>query len=232
LIHYPPKKQHIQQGLRVICYKWGDKYSDDYVLKLKSMCERHLPHREFVCVTDKPVEGVNCNPLIGPLPSWWGKIHLFQRGLFPGDNIYIDLDVVITANLTPLAACLKLAPTKLWTVDDFGYPLSKPRAVDPHTKKLLGGVGTINSSVMLWRGDTHSEVYAAWDKFTPDVMEDLHGDQNWITQALYPQSVRFLPDGYVKSFKYEKQAKSAISVFHGDPKPHEVREPWVVQNWT
>lgn len=230
MVIYPPSKIR-HTGLRVICVKWGDKYGEDYVYKLQSMCARHLPAHEFVCVTDEPVEGVTCYPLVCDLPTWWQKVGLFQRGLFPGDNLYLDLDIVITESIKPLVASLRLEPTKLWTVDDFGYPLRNPRSVSAETQKLLGGEGTINSSVLAWHGDTQSEVYAVWDKFNPEVMDVLHGDQNWITQSLYPDSIRFLPTGYVRSYKYNKMQIAPVVVFHGEPKPHEVHEEWVRQHW-
>ena len=231
MIAFPPKRQPLPKGLRVLCIKWGDKYTDDYVLRLQAMCARHLPPHDFVCITDDPVDGVECNPLLCDLPGWWQKVGLFQRGLFPGWNMFLDLDVVITSSLAPLVAAAMTDKSALWCVDDFGYPLRNPRAVSPDTRRMLGGVGTIQSSVMLWCGSPESQVYAAWDQFTPEVMEALHGDQNWLTQALYPQAVKFLPDGYVNSYKYGKHQQAPLSVFHGEPKPHQVADEWVLQHW-
>lgn len=229
---YPPTQQRRNRSLRVICVKWGDKYDDTYVEHLRDMCFRHLPQHEFVCITDKPVEGVQCNPLVCDLPGWWQKVGLFQPGLFPGQNLYLDLDVVLTGSISPFLAAALVDPLKLWTLDDFGYPLRNPRKdMGEPTRKLLGGPGTVNSSVMLWHGWHDSVVYDIWNKWHPATMDELHGDQNWITQALYPGGIRFLPDGYAKSYKYSNRAIAPLVVFHGEPKPHQVEDDWVKENW-
>ena len=230
MVVYPPAKKR-PQGLRVICVKWGDKYPSDYVYKLQNMCARHLPAHEFICITETPVEGVSCNPLLCDLPGWWQKLGLFQPGLFPGNNIYLDLDVVITSSLSAFVGALATDPTKLWTLDDFSYSLRSPKSVSGETARQLGGAGTINSSVMLWQGSPESEVYQIWEDFNPEVMDVLHGDQNFITQSLYPYSIKFLPDGYVQSYKYGGRKQAPLVVFHGEPKPHQVGDDWVKQHW-
>jgi len=217
----------LQQGLRILCVKWGDKYGEDYVLKLQAACARHIPHREFVCLTENPVEGVVCNPLPSDLPGWWSKLGMFQPGLFPGDNLYLDLDVVVTAGINPFIAALLSGPSKLWALDDFSYSVAGRKAGD------VGGhqQGTINSSVMLWRGQAKSAVYDVWERFTPDVMDRLHGDQNHITQVLWPDHIGLLPSGYAGSYKYGGARQFPVTVFHGDPKPHQVGDDWVAQHW-
>ncbi len=39
----------------ILCVKWGEKYSNDYVLNLKNQCENHcsIPFN-FYCLTDNP----------------------------------------------------------------------------------------------------------------------------------------------------------------------------------
>lgn len=232
MIHYPPKKQMLPHGLRILCVKWGDKYSDDYVLKLKAACERHIPHREFLCLTDAPVDGVLCNPLPTDLPGWWSKIGLFCPGMFPGDNLYLDLDVVVTGSIAPLIAQFLISPERLWTLDDFSYSLQSPRMnIDAQTEKLLGGYGTVNSSVMLWRGKAGSAVYKIYREFNPMRMTILHGDQNWITHCLWPEHIGLLPSGIAESYKYGGGKKAPIVVFHGVPKPADVDTAWVKENW-
>jgi lipopolysaccharide biosynthesis glycosyltransferase len=150
-------------------------------------------------------------------------VGLFKPGLFDDDILYLDLDVVITDSLLPLVALLYEAPG-LWARDDFSYSVRKPRkGLGADTQRLLGGEGCINSSVMLWRGDVAREV---WDKFTPKVMDVLHGDQNFITQVLWPEGIRLIPDALICSYKYQIMhgiAPAPIVVFHGDPKPDQLR---------
>jgi hypothetical protein len=91
--------------LTVACLKWGTKYSVDYVNILYSMVQRHLsaPHR-FVCLTDDPT-GIACEtlPIVPNLPTWWGKLTLFNHPL-PGRILYLDLDTVIVDGIDGFAA--------------------------------------------------------------------------------------------------------------------------------
>lgn len=82
------------------CVKVGTKYTDDYVRKLRASIARNcsVPHK-FICFTDAPIDGVECELLTAGLPGWWSKVELFRFGR---DLIYFDLDVVITGDLAPL----------------------------------------------------------------------------------------------------------------------------------
>lgn len=223
--------------MRVICVKWGSKYGREWVYALKRMVNRHFGSCMFVCMTDEPIHGVECVPCEPDLPTWWSKVGLFKPGKFPGDNLYLDLDVVITRGIGYLVDLLASDRGKLWTLDDFSYSLAEPKNhVDPQTRKLLGGAGTVNSSVMLWHGDT---ARAVWDDFDPAVMNELHGDQNWITRALWPDTIELLPERVASSYKYHDlhgdrfgRRDSDIVVFHGEPKvtdlpkQHRLRKEW------
>lgn len=218
--------------MRVVCVKWGTLYGPEYVHKLHNMVARHLPiPHEFVCMTERPLEGLTCIPLACEYEGWWQKIGLFRPGLLPGDNLYLDLDVVITDSLLPLAALLYESPG-LWARDDFSYSLRNPRrGLGAETQRLLGGPGTVNSSVMLWKDDTARVV---WDTFTPAVMGEVHGDQNHLSRVLWPDGIRFIPDPLVNSYKYHVlrgEPPAPVVVFHGEPKPHQVGEEWVRNNW-
>ena len=213
--------------LTVACIKWGRKYAPDYVIKLRNMCARNVPEHQFVCFTDDPVDGVECRPLPSDLPTWWSKVGLFRPGTLEGPTLYLDLDVVITASLGGLVKLLDYDSSKLWALDDFGYPISNPRrGLSPDAQRILGGVGTVNSSVMLWQGDVATDV---WTKFRPEKMDEVHGDQNWITQALWPR-INLIPKVWASSYKYGGW-EGVIRVFHGEPKPHHVPDPFVQECW-
>lgn len=203
--------------IQVVCLKYGDKYGPEYVTRLKSMVGRYLPcDHEFVCFTEMPVEGVTCRPLPSTLPGWWAKVALFQPGLFIGEVLYLDLDVVLTGDLSVFR---RPDDGKVWALDDFSYSLRTPKQfMDEYARRLLGGVGTCNSSVMCWHGDAGR---AAWDNFDPEVMDRLHGDQNWLTQALYPHAMALYEPGLACSYKYHVingQRFGSAVVFHGNPK--------------
>lgn len=204
--------------MRVICVKWGDKYGPEWVYRLRQMVARNLSiEHDFVCITDRPIPDVQCFPCVENLPTWWSKLSLFATN-FPGLNLYLDLDVVITGSIDKMVQ-ENQSPGYVHAPDDFSYSLLHPKqGLGEHMQRLLGGKGTINSSVMLWRDDAGRE---AWDDFTRDKMDEVHGDQNWITQALWPEKLRLLTPGHVCSYKYHVQRgeKAApIVVFHGEPK--------------
>jgi len=72
---------------------------------------------------------------------------------------------------------------------------------------------------MYWRDDAGAK---AWERFTPAVMTELHGDQNWITRCLWPDGISLFPPGFACSYKYHIERGAAVApivVFHGNPKP-------------
>lgn len=219
--------------MRVICVKWGDKYGPEWVYNLRAMVARHLslPY-QFVCMTDKPIEDVRCIPCADGLPSWWSKVGLFRPGQFPGLNLYLDLDVVITGSLDDLVLQNEYHG-KLAAPDDFSYSLLNPkRGLGPDMQRLLGGTGTVNSSVMVWRDDAARTV---WEDFTPEKMQEVHGDQNWITQNLWPDKLKLLEGDHVCSYKYHilrGEPVRSVVVFHGEPKVTQIgrRHP-LYQAW-
>lgn len=215
--------------MRVLCVKWGKKYDSKWVTRLRGMVAAGLdiPHK-FQCVTDVPIPGVDCIPFISDLPGWWAKVELLAPGRFPGDNLYLDLDVVITGKIEKLVRCLDGDRSRLWALDDFSYSLANPKCLGDDAKRILGGDGTINSSVMMWHGDAAKQ---AWTQFDPEYMKVLHGDQNWITKALWPDKINLIPPGVVRSYRYhalnDSLRDAPVTVFHGIPKMDELppRDP-------
>jgi hypothetical protein len=225
--------------MKVLCVKSRDKYTPDYVLNLQKMVRRHLPiPHEFICMTEHPIDGVTCVPFPDDMPvidqryeGWWYKVGLYKPGYFTGDKLYLDLDVVITDSLLPIVALLYKSPG-LWARDDFSYPVRNPRqGLDAGFLKLLGGPGCVNSSVTLWHDDVASDV---WTKFRPEVMDEMHGDQNHLSSALRDR-IQFMPDNLIHSYKYHVlhgEGPGHITVFHGQPKVTDLpkhdplREAW------
>jgi hypothetical protein len=201
--------------MRVVCVRVGDRYGDVWVKNLWRMVARHLPiPHEFVCVTETPIDGIKCIPPLCEYQGWWQKLGLFQ---LDGDNLYLDLDVVITDSLLPLVALLYKSPG-LWARDDFSYSMRNPRqGLSVDQLKMLGGPGCVNSSVMLWRDDAAIDV---WTDHTPRMLKECHGDQNVISKIL-GNSIQFIPDELVCSFKYHVMRGGPVApivVYHGDPK--------------
>lgn len=180
----------------------------EYVQKLRSMVARHLsaPHR-FVCISDRPHEGVEVIKAFGNLRGWWVKTQLFFPGLLSGRCVYLDLDSVVTGPLEPLAESKGILHLDRWGWD----------------KKVYG------SGVMAWDAGEHADI---WSKFTPDVPKKFPGDQDFITSlGGWPA----LPDGLCVSYRYHCKkgppAGASVCAMHGRPKPHEIADQWVRDAW-
>lgn len=173
---------------------------------LEGMVKRHLslPH-EFVCITE------------GDLPGWWNKVRLFD-GRARARNLWLDLDTVITGSLDTLVApCDVLRIAKNWA---------------------QSGYGGCQSSVMYWEGDTGRVISDTFDPAIahwPPISQPgiLWGDQEWITQLRDEKrvAVEYFHADDVVSYKYHCKTGlpngAKVVVFHGKPKPGEVKDAWV-----
>lgn len=198
--------------IEVVCLNWKDYLGRgrEYVDKLHAGVERNLTvpftFRE-VTEADLP-EGRT---------GWFNKLHLLE--MFDGDVLYIDLDVILTGNIDHLVYLGQTDRSKIWARDDWSYPATKPR---------YGKEATINSSVMFWHG--------RWDMSGAErLIPETHGDQGIITQLFWPDRIGLLPNGSIKSYKYDVRDRFAqpepVVVFHGNPKPHQLTEGWVRRCW-
>jgi hypothetical protein len=205
------------------------------------MVSRHLtvPYK-FTCLTDNPtpIEGVELivQPSMGYAKGWWHKVHMFDPGLpLQGRILYFDLDVVIHNNINKLVT----DSTEFFGIRDFN-------------RKFSPTWNTLNSSALSWIAGTQSDIYLRF-KSDPSKAQRLHGDQDWIWQ-IAKDRIKFWPDAWLQSYKWEIRNKGelifqngqrrfktvrnpeipkdcSVAVFHGDPNPHEIQDPYVVDNW-
>lgn len=229
--------------ITVLCVRFGTRYGIEYVERLRNMVARNIsiPY-EFVCLTDDPTPIDGVRNIVMPQQSyprlWWHKIHMFDPSLGIRNRIiYFDLDIVIHNNIDKL---VNLPDNKFLGIKDFN------RAFHPSWNQL-------NSSAMSWIGGEHSDI---WEKFKLDPkgpMRQFPGDQDWIWHCA-KSSIEFWPDNWLMSYKWEVRNRSelvvkngrrnfaeiktpnvpndcCVLVFHGDPKPQDVKDPIVVDNW-
>ena len=196
----------------VVCVHYGTKYPVEYVNTLNSMVKRHSD-ATLICLTDTKVgKDMDIGIHIGEtdFEGWWNKIQLFNPNFLKGERfLYLDLDVVITEDITSI-----LSRTEPFvTIQDWIYD-------------------TYNSSAMLMTGGEHSHVYDLFIKDKDKAMQSCpQGDQQWITNYV---KADFFNDGDFASFRMsscEQEPKGKIVVFHGKPDPHEVKGTWVEENW-
>lgn len=206
------------------------------------MVKRHNTQPiNFVCITE---DSKDLNPAIQvmPLPQaeltgWWYKPYLFSS-TFPisGTLLFLDLDIVIVRNMDNFWTH---SPGKFCVIRDFN------RSIFPDWKKF-------NSSV--FRLEAHSNP-SVWTNLIHNltVTKRMHGDQDWMFDQI-KTNFDFWPDNWCQSYKWEirnrnelsgagnsKLFKSivepkvkedtAILVFHGTPKPEQVKDPIIIDNW-
>lgn len=234
--------------LNVLCLKWGDKYSPDYVNRLYGMVSRNLPlpHR-FLCLNDDPTgfrDGIEPLPLAREdLEYCWNKLLLFDRLPLEGVALYLDLDVVVTGDLTPL---LDFSPE-----DPFVGVFDWNRPRNPQ----------FNASVMRFHVNRHHHVIDSflakvengslvkereWDGYLGSndkvVFRDgatrYGGDQEWTSSRICGAGEirsHSFPEKFVLSYKRHGKNNlphdCRVMVFHGHPKPHEVSNSYVLNHW-
>jgi hypothetical protein len=235
--------QHINSGVTVLCVKFGNKYGDNYVERLRNMVARHMtvPY-EFVCLTDSQHQIPGVRMVVQPNANyqrgWWHKVHMFDPSLPLGNRIlYFDLDVIIHANINKLVTTF---------ANDFLGILDFNRKFHPHWNNL-------NSSVMAWNHGTQKHIWERFQSNPRDAMK-LHGDQDWIWKHSKDR-IKWWPREWIQSYKWEIRSRSdlilmsgkrrfkselhtptihsecCVAVFHGDPKPEDVKDKFVVDNW-
>ena len=135
-------------------------------------------------------------------PGWWAKIDLFKPGLFDDRVLYLDLDVTVVGSLDDLV----------------NYPLGSFTAMRDGLNRWM-----INSSVMVWNAGEQDHIYK---QFRPEVMDQFHGDQDWINKVGI--SSKF-PSRWIHSWKYDldrgkkdPDPDARVIVYHGKTKPWDI----------
>ena len=225
-------------SMNFACICYGDKYAVEYVQKLYNMVKRNttLPIN-FVVFTDhvkmhKMVEGdidIKKFPE-NDLQGWWNKLQLFHPDVeLKGDTLYMDLDVVITENID---CFFTYKPeTDFVGMNDF----------NPTTKIW-------NSSIFRFKNDKlHGRIWHKFMNDRPNLLRRFPGDQNLISEFIKNSpGCESYPDSWTQSYKwydrsgtrysrqdmtYEHNGESLVTVFHGQPNPHESEQEWVKNAW-
>lgn len=230
----------------ILCLKHGTKYSSQYVNILYNMVKRHSTvDFEFVCLTDDP-RGLNSSIVIKTLPSdlsgWWCKPYMFSNELgLDGIILYMDLDVVIANNIDKL----------------FTHNLNGWSTIRDFTKVQRPNWDRYNSSVIKFRTGSLNYLWEDFKNNKDFIQRKFFGDQDWLWDRTHKDNPAvYFPDDWILSWKWQvRKSKElnykmprgsrslktietvtppnacCITVFHGDPNPHNCQDPWVVDNW-
>ena len=215
------------------CVCYGKKYSVEYVQKLYNMVQRNttLEHNFFIFTDNIEMEidgHVNIRTFPETLNGWWNKMQLFRPNTLDGDTLYMDLDVVITGNID----CF------------FNY---EPEADFIGMNDFNPDTKIFNSSVFKFKPEAMKS--KLWQPFTDDRTKWLRysGDQNVISDLIIGHpGTRSFPDSWTQSYKwydrkgrryhkgkwtFEHNSESLVTVFHGEPNPHQSDMDWVKKAW-
>jgi hypothetical protein len=238
--------------IHIVCLKWGNKYSPEYVNKLYGMVKRNttVPF-VFHCMTEQSL-GVAPEINVLPLPNmglhgWWYKLYLFNNNFYglSGEILFLDLDIVITGSLDEIVT---YAPGRFCIASD-------------------GRPGAYNSSVMRFNIGSMDFVWNSFIFQQEKIVADFHGDQDWIQHQVLTADIYPFP--LVVSYKFDCNARAKfgggllgkwlrtkglfmpsgeaiypkdarIILFHGKPDPEDVmhrpydkyrRAPWIASYW-
>ncbi len=206
----------------------GRAYGLEYLDKMHSMLERHLTMpKAFYCVTDRTVvEGWQVITPPEVFCSWWDKLWLYSDCMPAGPLLYLDLDQVITGDITEIVTeCLK-HPVSCYA-DHLGW-----EGVKLGTAFLTFEAGSLKTVFDAFYADKE----AIMDRFANG------GDQVYVGRQLNPESIYYFnehfPSGTVKSYRLDDVETGGIGPetrivnFHGYPKPADIPEDALIkEHW-
>jgi hypothetical protein len=247
--------------VNIVCLKWGDVYSPDYVNNLYSMIKRNitLPFR-FICLTENS-QNIRAEVEIWPLPEFqeppleyarycqaWRKLALFKSGLagMQGKVLFLDLDVVIMSNIDSFFSYSK----KLSIIENWYQP-----------GRLVG-----QASVICYDSGQVEFLLQHYLDDPIKVLKEYRTEQAYITGFLGKEGLDYFPPGWCISFKkhcmpsgiarffsakVRKPTAAKIVVFHGRPNPPDAIKgqwgkalpwykkwykrvkpsPWIAEHW-
>jgi hypothetical protein len=196
--------------VRVACVlRSGGDYGPDDVRRLQDGVEAHLPGARLVCLTD--AEGnitVPSIPLRHDWPGWWAKMELFAPWI-EGDLLYLDLDTIVTGDLSDLASLNRLAIMR-------------------DVYRTAG----LQSSCMFLPEAVRAPVWEAFTARPESLMQAFSGggDQAFL-ESLWlpgPSRIQDLLPGQLVSFKKDVRPLGRVPdnaravIFHGLPRPRDI----------
>jgi hypothetical protein len=188
----------------VVCLKWGNKYSAEYVNKLYSMVKRNTSiDYEFVCFTENSL-GIDPHITVRPLPvmsvtGWWYKPWFLsnETGLV-GTALFLDLDLIVFENIDQLFSYEPNADFVI--IRDFN------RIGRKHWDKM-------NSSVFRVKLGKYNQLYQDFKINHTTLTKRFPGDQDWMYKNI--KNHKFWPDEWIQSYKWEMRGRDTLGVING-----------------
>lgn len=223
----------------LICVHHGNAYGPEYVLNLWKSAKNHSTKNfNFYVFTDNIEQhpqnlGWNFIKLpdysnIENFLPWWHKLEVFNHShRIIGNNLYMDLDVVMVGNID-----------ELWD-----WQSSKFRICQDFNRAFSKNISQSNSSVMAWKNSNIDWLYKYFSLNMQHVVDNYRGDQDLISSKL-SDDLTWWPREWTMSWKWEIKKggltkprgdylsnqlyiipeSTKIIVCHGSPNPHEIPE--------
>jgi hypothetical protein len=211
----------------VVCVMWGDKFSDIHVQTLKAMVERNTTiEHDFICFSDREIEGIKTRQLPTGFKGWWNKMFLFSDEAMLNERVvYLDLDTMITDNIDWLLTY----EGNFMGIEDLGVNNHKYEDVRKYQGKMQSGV-------MSWNSRECYDIWEAFDANKEVWMEKYRGDGEFLNDLVDPTDLlQHKFPNKLRSYKYECYENglpegTSIVCFHGEPSPeqaiNETVKPW------
>lgn len=207
----------------LICVHHGTAYGPEYVLNLwKSANQHSTKNFNFYVFTDNIKQhpqdlGWNFIKLpnynnIERFNPWWYKLEIFNdlNGIY-GNNLYMDLDVVIVDR-----------------IDDFwNWEPAEFRICHDFNRAFNKNIKQSNSSIMAWKDSSLNWLYNEFTLNIENIIKKFRGDQDLIHDKM-KNNLRWWPTDWAMSWKWE--IKNG-----GKPNPHgeyRSKEAYIIPNAT
>lgn len=240
--------------INIVCVKWGDLYSHEYVNRLYSMVKRNITIEfDFFCITENSSnirKEVTCIPCpISWVKNQWYKESMFVPGTIPERmTLYLDLDVVIVSNIDDLIP-----------KDDSLWCISR----DFNKRNVAESIPVFHGAVMAFNPKYWYSFFNFFESKVKNNEIEMKRGREQPLIALYHhinkhKNLHVYPNNWIWSFKYghlrdpitvENQyiyrgykppIDGKICSFHGWPNPDEVlnleyidnqKVNWITENW-
>ena len=232
------------EKINIICMKWGNKFSPDYVNKLFNMVQRNLSiEHDFICFTDDK-EGLQKGIIIKKLEKLpigqryyddgcWPKLLMFKKnfGNLSGVILFLDLDTVIISDIAPMINFIQQNREKVVMLQE----RKDKHMLGVHNSAFVGFIASKWDSIF---DEYINNYYIAHSKYRTEQAYLSH--QLGENVILWPQNwcISFkrhlVPKGMMTWFKEvpEPNAEIKMVAFHGHPMPHEAVEgKWKTKPW-
>jgi hypothetical protein len=209
--------------VNILCLKWGDRYSADYVNILHRAVRRNLARRFlFHCCTDDATgldEGIRIIPFPdnpGVKRSWPDilvKLAVLHDGFgdLAGPTLFLDLDVAVTGTLDPF---FDYAPGRFCIIHNWVN----------WRKALLGRRPAVgNSSVFRFEAGQSDYAYQTFlrEMARAENRAEFNTEQAFLTYALGDPV--WWPESWVRSYKWNCRPAFPLNLVRAPALPHDCR---------